>query len=380
LKLIRCIAQISTRYVPAVLLLLGAAVASAAEGPTPANRAEFTSIVRQLRRIVTPNGVERLEKVRIGGVDQWISIRGVDRRNPVLLVIHGGPGYPLMPFSWWFARGWEEYFTVVQWDQRGAGKSYVQDHSERVRQTLTPGRMIDDAEELTLWLRQQFQTERIFVLGHSWGSYLGLELAERRPEWLYAYIGVGQITNQPESERRGWAFAMNAAARAGDQEAIHQLQAIAPYATPGKPLPLNDVLVERRWVERYGGAMAYRTSARVETDAAVLSPEYSDDELAQFWGGNQFSEAALLSGVLSIDLSQVAMLKCPLLLFEGRHDYTVSSQVAAAWFVRVRAPSKHLIWFENSGHELMTEEPGKTLVSLVSYARPLAASADRSAR
>jgi hypothetical protein len=90
-----------------------------------------------MRKIVTPEGIERLEKVRVGGIDQWISIRGLDRRNPILLMLHGGPGYTTMPLSWYFQRGWEEYFTVVQWDQRGSGKTYTSNDPAAVEPTLT---------------------------------------------------------------------------------------------------------------------------------------------------------------------------------------------------------------------------------------------------
>ena len=104
--------------------MFAAAPALADEPVKPANRAEAIAIVADARKILTPNGVERLEKVRIGGIDQRVSIRGTDRRNPVLLYIHGGPGYVSIPMSWWFTRGLEEYFTVVQWDQRAAGKTF----------------------------------------------------------------------------------------------------------------------------------------------------------------------------------------------------------------------------------------------------------------
>src|SRR6201986_3657959 len=106
-------------------VILAATAALAQKPAQPANRAEATAIIANARKVVTPNGVERLEKVRIGGIDQWGSVRGADRRNPVLLHIHGGPGYISIPMSWWFSRGWEEYFTVVQWDQRGTGKTYL---------------------------------------------------------------------------------------------------------------------------------------------------------------------------------------------------------------------------------------------------------------
>src|SRR5215475_3953801 len=114
------------RGLTALLFALAVAGLGADEPSSkPTNRAEATAIIANARKILTPNGVERLEKVRIGGIDQWVSIRSTDRRNPVLLYIHGGPGYVSIPMSWWFSRGLEEYFTVVQWDQRAAGKSYL---------------------------------------------------------------------------------------------------------------------------------------------------------------------------------------------------------------------------------------------------------------
>jgi proline iminopeptidase len=156
----------------------------------PANRPEAVEIIADARKIVTPNGIERLERVKIGGIEQWVSIRGADRKNPVLLHIHGGPGYVSIPMSWWFSRGWEEYFTVVQWDQRAAGKTFLLTDPSKIAPTLTPERMIADTEGMAFWARKELGKEKIFALGHSWGSYLGLQLAQRRPEWLYSYTGV----------------------------------------------------------------------------------------------------------------------------------------------------------------------------------------------
>jgi pimeloyl-ACP methyl ester carboxylesterase len=346
--------------------------AGAAGGQQPTSRAEATAVIRELRRIVTPNGVERAEVVRIGGIDQFVTIRGHDRRNPVLLILHGGPGFPEAPLAWWNTRALEEFFTVVHWDQRGSGKTYLLNDAARVAPTMRPARFVEDTEQLVAWLRREFGKRKVFLLGHSWGSYVGLEFARRKPEWLHAYIGTGQATNTPESERRGYAAALAAARRAGNAQAVADLEALAPYAAPGKPIPLEDIMVERMWSDHFGGVMAYRTG-QSDGIAARLSPDYSDDEARRVYEGNAYSQRFLLSAVLTLDLSAVTELRCPLLLLEGRHDRTVSSQVAHEWFARVRAPEKRFVWFEHSAHEVMSEEPGKVLLSLVQYARPIAA-------
>ncbi|MEG3123892.1 alpha/beta fold hydrolase [Sphingomonas sp. GB1N7] len=355
----------------AIALALVASTATQTEQPRPRNRSEATAVIRELRRIVTPNGIERAEAIRIGGIRQFVTIRGADRRNPVLLILHGGPGFPEAPLAWWNTRALEEYFTVVEWDQRGSGKTYLLNDPDAVAPTMKPERIIDDAEELVAWLRSDLHKNKVFVLGHSWGSYIGLELARRRPEWLHAYIGTGQATNSPESERRGFAATLAAARAAGNRTAVAELEAIAPYASPGKPILLKDIAVERKWSDFFGGAMAYRNE-QSDGIAARLSPDYTDEEAPRIWDGNDYSQKFLFSAIVSLDLSKITDLKCPLILLEGRHDLTVNSGLAHEWFERVRAPHKRFVWFENSAHEVMSEEPGKVLVSLLQYARPIA--------
>jgi proline iminopeptidase len=354
------------------LAVFATAPVRADEPVKPDGRAEATAIIANARKIVTPNGVERLEKVRIGGVDQWVSIRGADRRNPVVLYLHGGPGYVSIPMSWWFSRGAEEYFTIVQWDQRAAGKTYLLTDPAKIAPTLTPDRMVADTEEMAVWARKEFGKDKIFLLGHSWGSFLGLQLAQRHPEWLYAYIGVCQLIDGPESERRGWRFAMDAARREGNADAVRELEAIAPYGAPGRTIPIKDIYVERKWVGYYGGVMAYRHDNTADSALAWLSPDYSDQEIGHIWDGNTFATPYLLPEVVALDLATTTKLSIPLILFEGRHDFTVNSEVAATWFDTVKAPAKHLVWFEHSGHMPMTEERGKFLLSLVRLARPIA--------
>jgi pimeloyl-ACP methyl ester carboxylesterase len=355
-----------------LLALFAIAPAQADEPAKPASRAEATAIIAAARKIMTPNGVERLEKVRIGGIDQWVSIRGTDRRNPVVLYIHGGPGYVSIPMSWWFSRGWEEYFTIVQWDQRAAGKTHLLTDAATIAPTLTREKMIADAEEMAAWARKEFGKDKIFVLGHSWGSFLGLQLAKRHPEWLYAYIGVAQLIDGPENERRGWRFAMDAARHAGNADAIRELEAIAPYANPGQIVPIKDLYIQRKWVGFYGGVMAYRRDNSADSALARLSPDYNDQEIRRIWEGNDFATPYLLPELVALDLTTIHKLGVPLILFEGRHDRNVNSEVAAAWFDTVDAPEKHLVWFEHSAHIPMTEEPGKFFLSLMRFARPIA--------
>src|SRR6185312_11663680 len=353
----------------------GSGVASAADDTAagePFRRREAAGIIANARKILTPNGIERLEAVRIGGIEQWVSIRGMDKRNPVLLFLHGGPGYISIPMSWWFTRGWEEYFTVVQWDQRGAGKTLLLNGRTALAPTMTPERMVADAQEMVSWVARELGEEKIFVIGHSWGSYLGLEVAKRQPASLHAYIGVGQLTNGPESERRGWQFALDGARRAGNSKAVRELQAIAPYFPPGHPSPLTDLYVQRRWLEYFGGSMAYRHGSDAESDLSELSPDYTDAEIAHIWDGNEFSEHYLLQHVLNLDESAPRQLECPLIVCAGRHDFVVNAELAAKWCEDVRAPFKQLVWFEHAGHLVMTEEPGKFLLALLEHARPLA--------
>lgn len=362
-------------YLLALAALGTLALARADQPAQPASNPPAPTIIANARKILTPHGVERLEKLRIGGIDQWVSIRGRDSRNPVLLVIHGGPGYVLMPESWWMSRDWEEYFTVVHWDQRGTGKTLLINDRDKLAPTMTLAQSVTDGEDMVTWLRKEFGKQKIFILAHSAGTYVGLEIARRHPDWLYGYIGVGQMADMPESERRGWAFAMDAARKARNSQAIQQLKSIAPYFAPGHPNPLKQLYIQRKWVGYFGGVMAYRRDNDADSKLVELSPDYTPEELHHIYDGNEYSEQYLLPALVAGDWSVTRQLGCALFLFEGRHDYTANSEVAHEWFDKVAAPEKKFVWFEDSGHMPMTEEPGKFVVSLVQFVRPIAAQA-----
>lgn len=359
----------------ALLALVGLAVPAMAQAPVgPRNRTEAVAIIAGLREIVSPSGLQAVETIRIGGIDQIVSIRSQDVRNPVLIYFHGGPGFVEMPLDWWWNRGWDEYFTVVHWDQRNAGKTFTASGPNKP-ELLTPERFQQDAEEVVQWALKRFGKRKLFVLGHSWGSMMGLKLAAAHPEWLHAYIGMGQATNGLESERRGWEWTMAKAKADDNAEAIRELESIAPYAATPGPLTVEAILMQRKWLGHYGGAAWRRTGGDFEAAAFKLAPEYSDEDVRNAFKGQPPVTNALLPRILTDDLSKIRTLKVPLLLLLGRHDINVSSDVAAEWFATVEAPSKRLVWFERSGHHITSEEPGKLLMSLVAHARPIAETA-----
>ncbi|MDT3501979.1 alpha/beta fold hydrolase [Stenotrophomonas maltophilia] len=346
-------------------------IQAATEGPSW-DRTQAVKIIAGLRKIVTPDGVERLQSLDVNGVEQWVSIRSRNPTNPVLLVVHGGPGWVAMPTSWYFAQGWDEYFTVVQWDQRGAGKSY----DINALDTLSIEQMRRDLDAVVGWIRSETRQDRIFLLGHSWGSLLGLDMARRHPEWLYAYVGAGQVVDMRESERRGWAWAMQKARERGNSDAVAELQSIAPYAEGSAAVSITDLYVQRKWVNFFGGAAYNRPDAGFEAAAMALSPEYTDDNLRDVWKAQATSVERLMPEIMDISVSSLTDLRVPVILLLGRHDVNVSAQVAAEWFDRIQAPAKKLVWFEHSAHEMLVEEPGKVFLTLVNEVRPLAIGVD----
>ncbi|MBV8158199.1 MAG: alpha/beta fold hydrolase, partial [Dyella sp.] len=197
------------------------------------SREQVTRILDSNRMISTPQGVDEKVKLHINGIDQWVSIRGKDRRNPILLFLHGGPAAPAMPEAYTFQTPWEDYFTVVQWDQRGAGKTYRANTEEAMAPGMSVKGMTDDAEQVASYLRERFGKQKIFLMGHSWGSILGVELAQRHPDWFYAYISTGQVVNGRRNEEVGFNYALRRAKEEGNQTAIHEMEAMAPYPGNG---------------------------------------------------------------------------------------------------------------------------------------------------
>jgi len=361
----------------ALVLLALLSVPASAQTPAPDlpaadPYAAGKAVVAELNRIVTPNGVDETFEAVLGGTRQVVNVRGADRTNPILVFVHGGPAAVEMPIAWAFQRPWEDYFTVVQYDQRGAGRSYPLNDPAKVAPTLGPDRYRDDAIELIELLRAKYGQRKVFLLGHSWGSIVGLSVALKRPDLLHAYIGVGQVIDFRENERRGFEWTLAEARRRGDAVAVRELEALRPYPGPGA-FDLGKLATERKWNVRYGGLAYGRSDADFYFRPARLSPLYTPADRKAWDDGSAFTMKTMFPKLADIGFADRRRLDVPTLMFLGRQDTTTPSPIAAEWMARLRAPRKAVVWFENSAHLPMIEEPGRFFAALLEHARPLAA-------
>ena len=359
----------------ALLFLLVVFVrAEAQQCPDTAPYEKARQVIQDLGRIVSPSGIQESYKTKIGGIDQWINVRGQDRANPIILFVHGGPASPLTPTLWQFQRPLEEYFTMATFDQRGAGKTYREVKPDTIEDTIHIPRYVDDVIEVAEHIKRRHGEDKLILMAHSWGSVIGMGAALKRPDLFHAYVGVGQNVDSRENERLSFEHGLEQAKKEGNATAVEELQTIAPY--PGdQPITRERIIMARKWAQHYGGLSAYRETSTYFFRAPLLSPEYSAEDVCAIDQGNVFTLGRILPEFLEVDYTQVRSFPIPVVLFMGRHDYTTPSAPAAEWLSKVEAPSKQGVWFERSSHMIPWEEPGKVLVSLLQYVRPLAEAA-----
>ncbi len=307
---------------------------------------------------ILPGSISSLEKVKLGGAEQWILIRSENPGNPVLLFLHGGPGTAEMALlEKYNMPELQKYYTVVAWDQRGAGKSYAAINPES---KMTIEQFVSDAQELTRLLCRRFNQEKIFLAGHSWGSALGLLTVQKYPELYHAYIGIGQVVNMVENERISYEWVLRQAVKANDSKSIAKLKKLGtpPYTGDWKA----KTIAERRVLAKYGGEVYNnpRGGMQVVLGSLLRSKEYRWADKINFLRGVLDSMRLLWPQIMKINfIEQAAELKVPVYFLEGRHDYEVPSQLVEQYCELLKAPVKEIIWFENSAHFPNTEEVKK---------------------
>ena len=330
--------------------------------------------VSEGRAITSSNGIDSLEAVRIGGIDQWIEVRGQNVNNPILLFIHGGPGVAFIPMGSTFQDSWEKHFTVVQWDQRGAGKTYESNDKELQRRTMNLGQMEQDTLEVTNYLRTRFKREKIFVVGHSWGSMLGLWLTHEHPEMIYAFVGTGQAVSMQQNEEAGYRIVLEAARSRNNEQAIKELEGVAPYPPPVPDMHKTQTV--RNWESTLLGPPPSETSftnVKRILRTVISAPEYSIADDIGFVRGSTFSLRVMMPQMMAFDLTKLGPdFREPLFFFEGRMDPYCPGSVIADYMKTIHAPQKEIVWFDNSSHFPFYEERQKFTEELVQRVLPIA--------
>jgi pimeloyl-ACP methyl ester carboxylesterase len=304
--------------------------------------------------------IDTLEGVQLGGITQWIRVRGVDASNPVLLLMQQGPGLPIINDVRRLQHllGLEKAFTVVYWDQRGTGLSSPSLRKNSNRFEISVARMVDDTVTLLELLRDRFGG-KTFVTGFSFGATFAAYAAVRRPELVATLVAAGMDIDMPAAESNAYAFALDAARQRGNRRAIRQLEAIGPppHTT------VKQFSTRARWVANFGGVAAnvnYNGLLRALLLSLIRSRDYSAAAVIRTLRGMSASQAALLPQLAATDLVRtVPHLDVPLVMAQGRLDQVAPGEAAQRFHDSLTAPSKQLIWFERSAHAPHLEEPGK---------------------
>lgn len=321
------------------------------------------------RPSATPQPIHEEMFVRIGGIEQWITIKGADRDNPVVLFLHGGPSDAMSPFADSLFQGWDKDFTLVQWDQRGAGRTYGKT-GPSIAPTMTIQRMADDGIEVAEFLTKHLHKKKIIIVGGSWGSVLGIYMVHARPDLFYAYVGHAQIVNERKNLSASYARVLELARAAGDQEAVAALTTIGP--------PPWDSL--RKWPIYRKPELKYQAKlTTAPSPPGEISPAYaSAKEQAQWheaddFGFMQFYRIDLSGEMMQVDLPALGMkFAIPIFIIQGQEDLTAVPELAKAYFDAIQAPRKQFYLVPGTGHEFSVPELDLLRKVLLQRVRPLA--------
>lgn len=340
-------------------------------------RAQGRQANEAIGRIVSPNGIAVSEYVKLGGVRQWITIRGQDRNQPILLFLHGGPGGVTSDVAFSFQRPWEDYFTVVQWDQRAFGRSAVD--RQALKGTVTKEQLVADTIELIDYLRRKLNQPKVVLVGHSWGTILGATVAARRPDLLYAYVGIEQVVSWEAGFVETQRQLLELADRTGDKALATAMR------NAGAPPRGSDVKAHLEWVGKIQGPAGAHGGAwhnlqdgdfiPVSLVMMATSPSLTLSDLRTLLSPPPPEEFyfPLVRTVLDWDFREHVGVdfKTPVIFIGGRHDLASPLNLVTALEQEICAPYKSLVVFEHSAHMPMFEEPGRLVGTFVTEVLPL---------
>lgn len=318
-------------------------------------------------KINSSNGIVEQRFIPAGGIQQWIQIRGEDRRNPVLLILHGGPGWPNATFSLPL-RSWEKHFTVVQWDQRGAGKTLGRNGKSGTGE-MTFGRRVSDAIEVTEFLRQYLHKDKVVLLAESMGTMVGVPLAKCRPDLFSALVVTDLYVEMARNEALKHQMTLERLRAGGNPKGVAALEKIGSDLT--------------RWdLNAWNTNMAWAFKTNIPTpnlDRALLfplvlfSPIYSLRDIYWVFSGFYFSTKKLFEEIKKYDARQFGnRFDIPFFVIQGESDVITLTPLAKEYFKDVEAPEKQIAYIQNAGHFAMFTQPEKFLAELLTHVHPIA--------
>jgi pimeloyl-ACP methyl ester carboxylesterase len=271
------------------------------------------------------------QAVEIGGIKQWINIKGANNSNPVLLFLHGGPGNSAMSYAERFTNELQKHFVIVQWDQRESGKTAKLNKSDK---PLFVAVMEEDAVEMINYLRTRFSQDKIYLMGHSWGGFLGLLVAAKHPELLNVFIAISPMVYQIESERLSLEWLINNAKEDHNTKALEELSGVhIPFQNA------DQLYYHRNWLAR------------------AMGTKFPSKAFVEVWGKKWlrlFNEASQINF-----FTLAPEIDCLVYFFVGRKDLQTHFKLTEDYYKLLKGDKKQLFWFENSGHNLNLTEPGK---------------------
>ena len=294
----------------------------------------------------------------VEGTQLDIRIRGTKESNPVVLFLHGGPGACNRHAVLVDQAPLADDCTIVCLDQRGAGKSYT---AAQAKQSMNMATTVEDVRCVVDMLRERFRQEKVYIVGHSYGSFLGVLFSAQYPEKVAAYVGIGQLANGAENERISYEFVQNEARKRGDKQALRNLERIGP-PKDGMYATLNDLMTQRNLMTKYGGAAHGKKEGLISSLVlpVLRSPEYTSKDLVNYARGQFYNMHQLWREVVSCDfISDVKKLNVPVYLTIGRYDGNTPPEIAKRWFDALEAPKKEWVWFEESAHSPIAEESAR---------------------
>jgi len=275
--------------------------------------------------------INRSEAVEIGGIKQWVKFQGEDDHSPVLLFLHGGPGNSVMSYADRFTKELKKHFVVVHWDQRESGQTAVLNKSP---QPLSVSLLINDAIELINFLRARFDQDKIYLMGHSWGGYLGMRVAIEKPELLHGYFAISPMINQLESERLSLKVLLDKAGRDNDKEALAELNSVeVPFKNA------EQLFYHRKWLSKLMNS-TMPTRSKVEQWAGTWLPLFNEASKTNF-------------------MEDAPELNCPVYFLIGRNDFQTHYSLAESYYEKVLCKEKKLYWFTDSAHNPHLTETAK---------------------